>query len=121
MSELPKILIIDDEKDLGEVLADYLEDDFSCTICSDPEEAVRHIKHEIFQLIISDLHMPVIDGMAIIGIVKDHQPDTPVVLLTGNAPYDPIVVAAMKKGASGVISKPFESPDDVITYLKSMI
>ena len=121
MPDLPKILIIDDEEDLGEILADYLEDDFDCTVCSDPAKGVEYINNQSFSLVISDMHMPEINGFKIIETVKEKQPQTPVILLTGNARHDPIVVEALNKGATGIITKPFDSPDEVMNYLKSFI
>lgn len=121
MSDLPDILIIDDEEDLGEILADYLEDSFRCTVHSNPNEAIAQIEQSRFSLIISDLHMPALSGLAIIDAVKKHQPETPVLILTGDSPGDPQVLKALEHGARGVISKPFHSPDEVIEYLKSML
>jgi len=121
MSELPTILIIDDEADLGEILADYLEDDFECTVCSDPRVAVDQIKAKSFDLVISDMHMPVISGFDIIKVMQEKHPDTPVILLTGNAKDDPLVQEALEKGAKGIITKPFDSPDTVLVYLKKFI
>ena len=121
MSDLPTILIIDDEVDLGEILADYLEDDFDCTVCSDPQEGLELIQQKTFSLVISDMQMPNVSGFEIIDMMTKKQPDTPVILLTGNSRNDPIVEEALKKGARGVITKPFNSPDEVIDYLKKFI
>ncbi|MFK7825035.1 MAG: response regulator [Oligoflexales bacterium] len=121
MSDLPGILIVDDEVDLGEILADYLEDDFECTVCSNPVNAIKLIKENTYDLVISDMHMPNVNGFEIIELVKKVQPDTPIILLTGNSKNDPIVQEAIAKGASGIITKPFNSPDEVLEYLKKFI
>lgn len=121
MSDLPHILIIDDEIDLGEILGDYLEDDFECTICSNPVDGRELIKTNAYALIISDMHMPDVNGFDIIEAVKQHQPETPVIVLTGNSQNDPIVQEAMEKGAKGLITKPFNSPNEVLLYLKKFL
>lgn len=121
MSELPTILIVDDEVDLCEILADYLEDDFNCTVSSSPENALNLIKENSYDLVISDMHMPNVNGFEIIEAVKTKRPDTPVIILTGNSKTDPIVQDAITKGASGIITKPFSSPDEVLEYLRKFI
>lgn len=121
MNSKPTILIIDDEYDLGEILGDYLEDDFQCQVLSEPSKALEKIKEEHFSLIISDLHMPDVSGMDIIAKAKEHQPSTPIILLTGSSKDDPVVREALEAGASGVITKPFRSPAEVIEYLKETI
>ena len=121
MNDLPSILIVDDEEDLGEILGDYLEDDFVCAVFSDPKQAVEALKNKTFNLVISDMHMPEITGFDIIEVSKKTQPDTPVILLTGNSRDDPIVKEAVSKGANGIITKPFQSPEDVLQYLKSFL
>ncbi len=121
MPELPKVLIVDDEQDLGDILADYLEDEFTCSVCSNPEKALHLIKDTTFDIVISDMHMPKVDGFQIIEVVSKQQPDTPVILLTGNSRNDPIVIEALEKGAKGIITKPFNSPQEVLDYLKKFI
>lgn len=121
MPDLPKIMIIDDEADLAEVLADYLEGTFACQVCSVPQDALIRLAEERFDLIISDLHMPGVDGFAIITQAVKHQPATPVILLTGSSSSDPDVTKAVAMGAKGVLTKPFSSPNEMVHYLLSFI
>lgn len=118
MHERPKVLIIDDERDLSEILADYIEDEFNCQICDNSEEALNIIRDKKFDLIISDMQMPKVDGTRIIEHSLAHQPKTPVLILTGSLENDPIISRALEKGAKGVITKPFNSPAEVLNYLK---
>ena len=121
MAAKPSILIVDDEIDLGEILADYLESHFVTKVIANPVEALQTIEKDRFDLIISDISMPLVDGFQILACVQKAQPETPVIVLTGNALGDPLTQEALKRGAKGIITKPFSTPDDVIAYLKQFL
>ena len=121
MSNENCILIVDDEEDIGEILGDFLEDDFTCSTYSDPLEAIAAISENTYRCVITDLHMPKAGGMEIIEAVKTHQDGTPVILLTGNSKDDPLVLQAIEKGAVGVITKPFGSPENVIQSVQNFV
>ena len=105
---MEKILVVDDEKGLREVLSIMLKrTGYAVIEASDGEEAIGHINKEIFDLVITDLRMPKADGMAVLKAVKSSSPETVVLVVTAFATADS-AVDAMKQGAYDYLTKPFQ-------------
>ncbi len=105
---MEKILVVDDERGLREVLSIMLKRaGYVVTEASDGEEAIGHINKEIFDLVITDLRMPKADGMAVLKAVKSSAPETVVLVITAFATADS-AVDAMKQGAYDYLTKPFQ-------------
>jgi len=103
-----KILVVDDEKSLREVLSIMLKRaGYSVTEASDGDEAIGHVNKEIYDLVITDLRMPKADGMDVLKAVKSSSPDTVVLVITAFATSDS-AVEAMKQGAYDYLTKPFQ-------------
>jgi two-component system, NtrC family, response regulator PilR len=103
-----KILVVDDEKSLREVLSIMLKRaGYAVTEASDGEEAIGHVSKEIFDLVITDLRMPKADGMEVLKAVKSSSPETVVLVITAFATADS-AVDAMKLGAYDYLTKPFQ-------------
>jgi len=103
-----KILVVDDEKSLREVLSIMLKRaGYAVTEASDGDEAIGHVNKEIYDLVITDLRMPKADGMDVLKAVKSSSPDTVVLVITAFATSDS-AVEAMKQGAYDYLTKPFQ-------------
>jgi len=103
-----KILVVDDEPSLREVLSIMLKRaGYFVTSVTDGEEAVELVQKEIFDLVITDLRMPKIDGMEVLKAVKSASPETVVLIITAFATADS-AVEAMKHGAYDYLTKPFQ-------------
>jgi two-component system response regulator PilR (NtrC family) len=103
-----KILVVDDERSLREVLSIMLKRaGYAVTEAADGEEAISHVNCEIFDLVITDLRMPKADGMAVLKAVKSSSPETVVLVITAFATADS-AVDAMKLGAYDYLTKPFQ-------------
>ncbi len=108
-----RILVVDDEPDMAENLGVILRAAGHDTLVeTDARQALDVLERERPDLVISDLRMPELDGLALVERVKAAHPEMPVVLLTGYASVDS-AVEAMKRGASDYMSKPF-SPDELL-------
>lgn len=105
---MQKILIVDDEDDICQVLKMLFEHDgYSVTTANDGEEAIRIVERgEFIDLIIADLKMPGIDGMGILDYLIKESKDIPLVFITAYGTISE-AVEAMKKGAVDFITKPF--------------
>ena len=102
-----KILIIEDEKSMREVLKILLEGEgHELTMASDGLEGLSCIDKDIFDLVITDLKMPKVNGFEVLKRIKEISPDTIVIMATafGNTET---AIEAMKLGAYDYISKPF--------------
>ena len=105
---MEKILVVDDEKSLREVLSIMLKRaGYTVTEASDGDEAIGHVNKEIYDLVITDLRMPKADGMDVLKAVKSSSPDTVVLVITAFATSDS-AVEAMKQGAYDYLTKPFQ-------------
>jgi two-component system response regulator PilR (NtrC family) len=115
-----KILVVDDEKSMREVLEIFLRGEgYDVTIADGGESAVEHIKRDIFNLVITDLKMPKISGFDLLKIIKESSANTPVVIMTAFGTTES-AVEAMKLGAFDYIQKPFNM-DDIRLVVKNAL
>lgn len=105
---MEKILVVDDEQSLREVLSIMLKrTGYAVTSVADGEEAIELLSKDIFDLVITDLRMPKIDGMEVLKAAKSASPETVVLIITAFASADS-AVEAMKQGAYDYLTKPFQ-------------
>jgi len=108
MGERARILLVDDEPHFCRVMAMHLADEgYAVTGVTSGEEALERFKGEKHDLVITDLKMPGMDGVALLEAVRDVSGDVPVILLTAYGTVD-TAVAAMKLGAFDYIMKPVD-------------
>ena len=115
------MLVIDDQEDLAELLAEYLQDDFDITVRSNPSDGKRLVEEQTFDVIISDLNMPGVSGFEILEQAKTSQPNTPVFVMTGISRTDPDSQKALKNGATDVITKPFRDLQTLLRTIKDAL
>lgn len=103
---MSKILIVDDEKDIAELISDVLVDEgFETVITHDGEEALNRIKKETFDLILLDIMMPKMSGTEVCLKIRDIT-SAPVIFVTAkNAVLDKVL--GFELGADDYITKPF--------------
>jgi len=103
----PHVLIIDDEAiALSNLTHVFKKEGYEVTACRDGESGLAEMQQTEFDLVLTDLRMPGIDGMGVLTHVHETMPDVPVIMITGHASLDS-AVDAMKAGAYHYISKPF--------------
>ena len=103
----PNILLIDDEAIALTNLTHVLKrEGYEVTACKDGETGLEAIRRNDFDLVLTDLKMPGIDGMEVLRQLHADQPDVPVIMITGHATLDS-AVEAMKAGAHHYLAKPF--------------
>jgi DNA-binding response OmpR family regulator len=103
-----RVLVIDDEADVGDVLRDFLtRDGHSVVVCHDAEAGLSRFQAEPFDLVITDLGMPGVSGWEVARQVKQGRPGTRVAMVTGWG--DRIDLAeAEARGVDFVVAKPFK-------------
>ena len=106
-NEKPHILLIDDEPIALSNLSHVLErEGYTVTACKDGESGLAEMQGTEFDLVLTDLRMPGIDGMDVLRHIRESTPEVPVIMITGHATLDS-AVDAMKAGAYHYIAKPF--------------
>jgi cyclic di-GMP phosphodiesterase len=103
----PRILIVDDEVEITEILADLLSEDYDCLRAGSAEEALQRLNEREFQLVISDITMPGMSGLDMIPHVKQLSPDTVVVMISGMQTVES-AIGALRLGAFDYLMKPFD-------------
>jgi DNA-binding response OmpR family regulator len=108
-----KILVVDDEPEVCRSVTKILaRRGFDVDSALSGEEAVKRMKQATFDLVITDFMMPAMDGIELLGIIRDHYPELDVVMITGYASIDS-AVKATKLGAAAYLPKPF-TPDELM-------
>lgn len=111
----PKILIVDDEPDILELLSNFLTyEGYQITTESRGQEAIDLFRSEPFDLVITDIRMPGMDGVEVLKEIKQLDEDVEVIILTGFASVDSAVRTLRQDGAFDYLTKPLEDIDALI-------
>ncbi len=116
------ILIVDDERDIRELIGDILKDEgFSVRLAGTSDAAMAEINKEPPALLILDIWLKdsQMDGIDILKAVKRDNPDVPVVIISGHGNIE-IAVAAIKQGAYDFIEKPFNIDQLMVVITRAM-
>jgi len=101
-----RVLVVDDEEVIRVLFRDVLEDmGYRVRVAANGESAIKVLEEEPFDLIITDIRMPGIDGMELLRISKENYPEIDVIIITGYASVE-TAVEAMKLGAIDYLTKP---------------
>jgi two-component system, NtrC family, response regulator len=114
------ILIVDDEKNYTRVLSAVLEEEgFETLSANSGAEALDILRHSDVDLILTDMKMSSMDGIALLEKIKETDPDLPVVMMTAHGTVEK-AVEAMQKGAYSFIQKPFDN-QQLLIYIHKAI
>ena len=116
-----RILIVDDEEGMLEVCADTLSKlpKVSITVEQQSRQAAELLRTESFDLLITDIRMPEIDGVELLRLARERDPEIPVLMLTA-FPTVETAVESMKLGAADYVTKPF-LPDDLFVTARRLL
>jgi len=102
-----RILMAEDYKMTQDVVSEFLKYcGFDVAITNNGVEALAAFKENDFDLVLTDLQMPAMDGLTLAGHIKKRSPDTPVILMTGSD-KEALLDQEIKKSVDSVIYKPF--------------
>lgn len=107
-----KIAIVDDENDILSLLQRFLSRDFQVVTFNNPMQALQEIPHGNFDLVLSDIMMPQMDGIELLQRLRNQNCEVKVIMMTAFDTMDR-ALAAHKYGATNYVKKPFKSLDDV--------
>ncbi|HPY21015.1 MAG TPA: response regulator, partial [Polyangiaceae bacterium] len=106
-----QVLVVDDEANIRRVLSAQLaREGYEVHTAEDGERALAILREHHIDLVITDLRMPKMDGMALLRHAIEIDPDLPVVMLTAHGTVDN-AVEALKTGAFDYITKPFDQTE----------
>src|SRR4030043_502877 len=115
-----KILVVDDEAPVREILKKGLSQmgGFSVEVARNGLEAIEKIENDVFDLVLTDLKMPEMDGLELLKPIKGTRPEMVVILMTAYGSIE-TAVEAMKMGANDYITKPVDFNDLLIHMSKA--
>ena len=106
-AEALRILVVDDEDFIRVILTEILtEEGYAVTTAFDGEQAVELLGRQTFDLVITDLQMPGLDGAEVLRAANRIDPTYPVIMITGY-PSMETVARSVREGAADYITKPF--------------
>lgn len=115
-----KILIADDEKNIRDSLKLILDEEgYSTDVASDGEEALQKIENDNFDIVITDIKMPKVDGIQLLEASSKSAPDSFFIIMTAYASVK-TAIDALRNGAYDYLIKPVEF-DDVIFRIKKLV
>ncbi len=116
------ILIVDDERDIRELISDILKDEgFTTRLAGTSDDAMAEMNKEPPSLMILDIWLKDsrMDGIDILKTVKRDNPDVPIIIISGHGNIE-IAVAAIKQGAYDFIEKPFNIDQLMVVITRAM-
>ncbi|MBN1991805.1 MAG: response regulator transcription factor [Anaerolineae bacterium] len=120
MSAKQRILVVDDEPNIREVVELYLRrEGFEVEVTADGPTALAAIERKIPDLIVLDLMLPVVDGLQITRILRQGDYDIPIIMLTAKG-EESDRIAGLELGADDYVSKPF-SPKELVARVKAVL
>jgi len=115
-----RVLVVDDERSMRDLLAIMLKQaGHDVALAEGGAEAIATLKREPFDLIVTDLRMREVDGLAVLRAAKEHSPQTVVLVITAFASTE-TAVEAMKLGAYDYITKPFKMDEVKLTIANAL-
>jgi nitrogen regulation protein NR(I) len=111
LPERKQVLIVDDEPNLRKILSAQLSrDGYDVLTAEDGEQGLALLKEHHIDLVITDLKMPKVDGMALLRRALVDEPELPIILITAHGTID-TAVEALKAGAFDFVTKPFDKDE----------
>lgn len=110
-----KVLVVDDKENMRALLRDIMAGQYEVTLASDGVAAQQALEANSFEVVLTDVRMPGLDGFGLVRLIMQKWPATEVVMMTAYASI-PAAVEAIREGAYDYIQKPFD-PDDVILVM----
>jgi DNA-binding NtrC family response regulator len=110
----PRLLVVEDEPTMRIALSDALRaEGYTVAEAADGVEGLHHMQEEHFDMLITDLRLPRVDGLQLLTKTREMQPDCGVVLITAYATVE-TAVEAIKQGAYDYLTKPFDMEEFLI-------
>lgn len=120
MSAQPRILVAEDDKVMRSLLAKvFAQEKYDVRVAGDGPTAIDLARNETFDVVLTDLKIPLRDGLEVLRAVKDARPETEVIVMTAFGSVE-TAVRAMKQGAYDYLSKPFAIEEVVLLTQRAL-
>ncbi len=120
MSDKRKVLVVDDEDALRTVLgSELVSEGYEVGTAADGDDAITEFQKKTYDLVLLDIKMPRMNGFEVLRFIKDKNPKTKVIMLTGFADLKN-AIESKKLGAEDFVSKPYDLVDLLTTIERVM-
>lgn len=106
---MANILVVEDEPTIREMVCDILKSSHRCLAVRTAEEGLELLAETAFDVVISDVKLPGMDGVEFMRAAHELRPSLPVILISGGYGYDEVTYE--EEGAFGYLLKPFQAED----------
>ena len=103
---MPHILVVDDDETIRDTLYDLLSEEHDCQTAETAEQALARLEVDDYDLVLTDISMPGLSGLELLGHVRQKYPDTPVIIISGIADQEH-AQGLIRLGAFEYLLKPF--------------
>jgi excisionase family DNA binding protein len=108
--ERPRVLVVDDEQQIRDLVAKTLSTaDYDVDTAPDGPSAIDRLKNTAYDLLITDLKMPGMDGLSVIREARQRSAELPIIIITGFS-TEASAIEAINLGVCGYLTKPFRMP-----------
>jgi DNA-binding NtrC family response regulator len=104
---MPKILIVDDDDAIRDTLYDLLSEEYLCQTAETAEKAVARLDADTYDVVLTDISMPGLSGLELLGHIRQKFADTPVIIISGIGDQEH-AQGLIKLGAFDFLLKPFK-------------
>ena len=103
---MAKVLIVDDDETIRDTLYELLSDSYLCQTVETAEKAFSRLEADTYDVVLTDISMPGLSGLELLGHVRQRFPDTPVIIISGIGDEEH-AQGLIKLGAFEFLLKPF--------------
>jgi response regulator RpfG family c-di-GMP phosphodiesterase len=119
-SEKPKVLVVDDERHIREIVADFVAmEGFDVVVADDGVTALAELRRAAFDVVLTDLKMPRLGGLELLDHINREFPRALTIIMTGFGTVETAILA-MKRGAYDYVLKPFRA-DEIVQVIKRAV
>src|SRR3954469_17076671 len=115
-----RVLVVDDELQMADMIADGISDrGYSAVAVASSEVALARLRDETFDVVVTDLRMPKVDGLELLAAARKIRPDLPVLVMTAYGAIDS-AIESIRQGAYHYLTKPFRM-EELVLFLDRAI
>ena len=103
---MPRILVVDDDETIRDTLYDLLSEEHDCQTAESAEQALARLEVDDYDVVLTDISMPGLSGLELLGHVRQRYPNTPVIIISGIADQEH-AQGLIRLGAFEYLLKPF--------------
>lgn len=103
---MPLILVVDDDETIRDTLYELLSEQYDCQTAPTAEQALTRLEVESYDVVLTDISMPGLSGLELLGHVRQKYPDTPVIIISGISDQEH-AQGLIRLGAFEYLLKPF--------------